>query len=77
MRYLIFFSLFLFYRFRLDPKLTIILCTDTFPWWPAVVVGIDEPAVPPAAKKMYTSIKKKNKNLTLHFVRFYDKQHSW
>ncbi|KAJ3858696.1 bromodomain and PHD finger-containing protein 3, partial [Lentinula novae-zelandiae] len=50
---------------------------DTFPWWPAVVVGIDEPAVPPAAKKMYTSIKKKNKNLTLHFVRFYDKQHSW
>ncbi|KAF8825627.1 hypothetical protein HHX47_DHR6000201 [Lentinula edodes] len=50
---------------------------DTFPWWPAVVVGIDEPAVPPAAKKMYMSMKKKNKNLTLHFVRFYDKQHSW
>ncbi|KAJ3852481.1 bromodomain and PHD finger-containing protein 3 [Lentinula lateritia] len=50
---------------------------DTFPWWPAVVVGIDEPTVPAAAKKMYTSMKKKNKNLTLHFVRFYDKQHSW
>ncbi|KAJ3874363.1 bromodomain and PHD finger-containing protein 3 [Lentinula edodes] len=50
---------------------------DTFPWWPAVVVGIDEPAVPPAAKKMYMSMKKKNKNLSLHFVRFYDKQHSW
>ncbi|KAJ4475028.1 bromodomain and PHD finger-containing protein 3 [Lentinula aciculospora] len=50
---------------------------DTFPWWPAVVFEIDDPAVPAAAKKMYTNMKRRNKNLTLHFVRFYDKQHSW
>ncbi|KAH7876147.1 PHD-zinc-finger like domain-containing protein, partial [Lentinula edodes] len=47
---------------------------DTFLWSPAVVVGIDEPTVSPAAKKMYMSMKKNNKNLTLHVVRFYDKQ---
>ncbi|KAJ3792202.1 bromodomain and PHD finger-containing protein 3 [Lentinula aff. detonsa] len=50
---------------------------DTFPWWPATVFGIDDPEVPLAAKKMYMNMKKKNKDLTLHFVRFYDKQHSW
>ncbi|KAJ3836367.1 bromodomain and PHD finger-containing protein 3 [Lentinula raphanica] len=50
---------------------------DTFPWWPATVHDIDDPRVPPAAKKMYANMKKKNKDLMLHFVRFYDKQHSW
>ncbi|KIK56322.1 hypothetical protein GYMLUDRAFT_47090 [Collybiopsis luxurians FD-317 M1] len=50
---------------------------DTYPWWPAVIFEIEDMMVPKSAKKMYENMKKKNKNVNLHFVRFYDKQHSW
>ncbi|KAJ3753490.1 bromodomain and PHD finger-containing protein 3 [Lentinula raphanica] len=58
-------------------NLKVFIRIDTFPWWPATVHDIDDSRVPPAAKKMYANMKKKNKDLMLHFVRFYDKQHSW
>ncbi|KAJ3994236.1 hypothetical protein F5050DRAFT_1800805 [Lentinula boryana] len=70
-----------FSEFRPDQQLeagTLVWAkADTFPWWPATVYEIEDPEVPLPAKKMYMNMKKKNKDLTLHFVRFYDKQHSW
>lgn len=49
---------------------------DTYPWWPAVVVEPDDPAIPENVMKQGEIVRQKRHG-PVHLVQFYDKSQSW